>query len=88
MKRTDLAALKKKMQTEGPAFQKTLLSSLSAADRKKLRLALSPRNQVFSLRFNKSDIDAWRRAAKLEKRSITDCVEEVLNTWAARRGAR
>ena len=70
------------------------LSNATPMARKKMRLALKPRNATLSLHFNEEDIADWNKATRLEgeerkhKMSLTDCIEEVLNEWAAKRLGR
>ncbi len=61
--------------------------------RKRLALALKPRDKVLSLRFNAADIESWRAEADKKdllgvRLSLTDCIEEVMNRWVNERHRR
>lgn len=64
------------------------LTSLTPAERKRVQAALSPRTLArrdftLSLHFKKCDVDDWKAAAGLKDSTLTACIEEQMNTWAA-----
>jgi hypothetical protein len=81
---------KKVARAAGLGFTKRELARMTPAERKRVRLVVRPRDSVLSLRFNEHDIAAWRDAAREEepKRSLTDCIEELMNEWLEKRAAR
>lgn len=88
MTKTKMVALRRAARASGLGFTKKQLAGMTPAERKRVRLVVRPRDSVLSLRFNEQDIAAWRRAARDEERSLTDCVEELLNAWLEKRAAR
>ncbi len=58
---------------------------LTPEQKTKLERLLHPRDKILSLRFKPESIDAWKKAAEANNQeSLTDWIERVLNTAAAK----
>ena len=60
------------------------MDDLAPAARKRVRLAIHPRDKVLSLRFTADDVGDWKVAADVSGESLTDWMEHVLNAAAKR----